>query len=61
MASLKAKQGSSMTHGDANENDDVLACPGTAAFWSFGPSGSRDSGGIGSAADADGTAGAQYA
>src|SRR5258705_12575412 len=22
----KAKQGSSMTHGDANENDDVLAC-----------------------------------
>jgi len=31
MASLKAKQGSSMTHGDANENDDVLACPGTAA------------------------------
>lgn len=36
MASLKAKQGSSMTHGDANENDDVLACASTDAFAEHG-------------------------
>jgi hypothetical protein len=39
MASLKAKQGSSMTHGDANENDDVLACASTAAFGASGRAG----------------------
>jgi hypothetical protein len=36
VASLKAKQGSSMTHGDANENDDVLACASTDAFAEHG-------------------------
>src|ERR1700704_3425686 len=36
VASLKAKQGSSMTHGDANENDDVLACASTAAIAEHG-------------------------
>jgi hypothetical protein len=36
VASLKAKQGSSMTHGDANENDDVLACASTDAFAEYG-------------------------
>src|SRR5258706_13128272 len=39
MASLKAKQGSSITHGDANENDDVLACASTAAFGASGRAG----------------------
>src|SRR5258708_15750030 len=39
MASLEAKQGSSMTHGDANENDDVLACASTAAFGASGRAG----------------------
>jgi hypothetical protein len=46
VASLKAKQGLSMTHGDANDNDDVLACASTAAFaehgqaiWILGASG----------------------
>jgi hypothetical protein len=48
VASLTAKQGSSMTHGDADENDDVLACASTAiaehgqasrAIWILGASG----------------------
>ena len=28
-----------MTHGDANENDDVLACASTAAFGASGRAG----------------------
>jgi hypothetical protein len=36
VASLTAKQGSSMTHGDADENDDVLACASTAAIAEHG-------------------------
>jgi hypothetical protein len=36
VASLTAKQGSSMMHGDADENDDVLACASTAAIAEHG-------------------------
>src|SRR6267142_6774850 len=54
----KRQIGSSMTHGDANENGDVLVCtappplrsmgkrPTRSGFWELGSSGSRDSGGI---------------
>jgi hypothetical protein len=46
-----------MTHGDANENDDVLACASTAAFGASGRAGRVIAAEL---ADADGTAGAQY-